>query len=205
MPLPGVCCPSGGTERGSRDGGSAAGPGSPPRRPAVPLCGMRERGARLPLRGSSIPSGSGRGAPAAGAPAAGFGVTRAWKDQGASSAVVPAVRDRPRIAPRRVVVLWGGQGLPGVPLGGCCGTPRVFSTSTGLGTIKFPIQIKNSPGDGLSQGFGRGCGGCACSGFWGAGWEAVRCGALPRSGRGWLRCGPAGRQKSYGAFLTEAA
>lgn len=76
-----------------------------------------------------------------------------------------------------------------MPLGGCCGTPRVFSTSIGLGTIKFPIQIKNAPGDGLPQGFGRGCEelmpalGCG-----GAGWEAVRCGAALCPAHGGAGC-----------------
>lgn len=98
--------------------------------------------------GSPAPGSLAGGAaslPFPGAPAAGLGVRRALRGQRASSAVVPAVRDR---LARRVAVLRGERRWPGVPLGGCCGTPRVFSTSTGLGTIKFPIRVKHAAGDG---------------------------------------------------------
>lgn len=98
--------------------------------------------------GSPAPGSLAGGAaslPFPGAPAAGLGVRRALRGQRASSAVVPAVRDR---LARRVAVLRGERRWPGVPLGGCCGTPRVVSTSTGLGTIKFPIRVKHAAGDG---------------------------------------------------------
>lgn len=90
MPLPGVGCPSGGTEGRNRDGGGAAGPGSPPRLPTVPLCGVRERGAPCPAPSAGeqhhswLGKGRARGprASAAGAVPGAPGSRGAWGEEG---------------------------------------------------------------------------------------------------------------------------
>lgn len=200
--------------------GGEPGPGSRDRAPPR-LCAGRGRGEprdRLPGRGSSIPPGEGRGAPAApraspagtlaAAPAPGFGWPRVFPGHLALPTDVPCRGPRGAgPAPQRSAGRArcpAGRGRPAVPLGGRRGTQGVLSTCATLGTIKFPMRVKTAPGGKPPRGLGGGGrarvrGAWACSGFCGC-CGGRRCGAAccPSAGEGWL---PAGRQKSYGAFL----
>lgn len=100
--LPGVSQPSGGTERASRDGGSAAGPGSPPRRPTVPLCGVRERGAPRPGAASLLAREGARPARYRELPPRGWGGGGRSKTKAHPLPWSPLNGTRPRVAPRRV-------------------------------------------------------------------------------------------------------
>lgn len=162
------------------------GPGSPPRHAFVwgGSEGTPSRGKQHPSR---LGKGRARGSAAGtlpGAPASGGLGGRGYSDTTspcwrASSAAVPAGHSRPSIACRRGVVRGplscaAGQGLPDLPLGGHRGTRGVLSTSTILGTMKFPVRIHKCSRWITAPGFRprgpcAGWGACATSGFWSAG------------------------------------
>lgn len=183
-PCPGSAVPQAAPKGGSRDWGSAAGPGSPPRRLAVPLCGVRERGAPRPAPspGEQHPCWLGKGR--------GTGSSRggARGEQGIQRQTRIPCRGPRCTGP-------GPASRPGASWcsGAGAGCQACHSVSV-VANLAFSVvlqdweqlnsrsRLKNAPGDGVPQGFGRGCEGLVRAlGFGSAGWEAVRSGALPRS------------------------